>query len=129
MNWNTPYVRECMLKDSTRYGDGEYCVYFWQIDSTCEVFYVGSGKGYRFNDINPKSRSKEFMEIYNDNKCSPKIVAYGMSKEQSLDFEKRLIKAFWKLDMPLVNQQWVDCRQKEYIRRANESRRKTRLRG
>ena len=74
-NWNAPLVRCSLHEDAICCGDGEYCVYFWQIDRTCEVFYVGCGKGYRFNDTNEHSRSKEFLDIVRNKKCSPRIAA------------------------------------------------------
>lgn len=125
MYWNSPYVRSCFHEDVTCYGDDVYSVYFWQDDDTNEVFYVGSGKFYRFNDVNPKSRSPEFTEYYSKHKCSPKIVAYGMTQEQARNFEKRLIDAYWKLKFPLVNKQGVAPRGTEYRRRAEIKKRIT----
>ena len=53
IDWDSFYVRSCRHEDAERYGDGLYCVYFWE-DDDCNVFYVGSGKGYRFNSVNEK---------------------------------------------------------------------------
>lgn len=107
VDWDSPYVRSCRHEYSERYGDGLYCVYFWEDDGH-EVFYVGSGKGYRFNDVSPKSRSAEFMERYNScDNPRPRIVAYGMTKEESRLFEMRLIRAFMILEFPLVNKEGV----------------------
>ena len=102
IDWDSFYVRSCRHEDAERYGDGLYCVYFWE-DDDCNVFYVGSGKGYRFNSVNEKARSAEFMEWIRTKQCRPRIAAYGMTKEESLEFEKRLISEFWKLGFPLVN--------------------------
>lgn len=118
ISWNAPLVRCSLHEDATRYGDGEYCVYFWQIDRTCEVFYVGCGKGYRFNDINERSRSKEFLHYISKYKCSPKIVAYGMTQKESLDFEDKLIKRYLLFGFPLVNSRSVPERETEYRKRA-----------
>lgn len=126
INWNSPYVKSCFHEQAECYGDGEYCVYFWQ-DWIGDVFYVGSGKGYRFNDVNEKSRSREFLAQYRCGGCSPKIVAYGMGKEESIAFEKRLIKSFWKLEFPLTNKNGIREHEKEYIAVANEKRRLSRL--
>lgn len=110
INWNGYNVRKCMHKDAERYGDGEYCVYFWQ-DKYANVFYVGSGKGYRYNNI--AARSFAFKKQLSAGGCEPKIVAYGMSKEESLDFEKRLIAAFWDLEFPLTNIRGVEEREQQ----------------
>lgn len=105
INWNDESVRDCFHESAECYGAGLHCVYFWE-DESGEVFYVGSGKGYRFNDI--KSRSAEFVERYNQSiNPRPRIVAYGMEKEESLLFETRLIKAFKKRGFPLVNKDGV----------------------
>ena len=100
MNWDSYNVRLCMHEAAERYGNGDYCVYLWE-DDRGEVFYVGSGKNYRFSAR--EARSYEFKKWLEHSQCRPRIVAYGMSKEESLDFEKRLITAFWELDFPLVN--------------------------
>lgn len=102
INWDSSYVRSCMHEKAVRYGDGLYCVYFWE-DESHEVFYVGSGKGYRFNDMNEKSRSPEFMQWLRGGGCRPRIVAYGMTKEESLKHESELIRSFYGLGFPLVN--------------------------
>lgn len=102
MNWYAYSARNAMHEESECYGDGDQCVYFWE-DSLGDVFYVGSGKYYRFQNVADNCRSPEFMAVYRMGGCRPRIVAYGMSKEESLDFEKRLITAFWELDFPLVN--------------------------
>ena len=87
------------------YGNGIHYVYFWE-DECGEVFYVGSGKGNRF--IDTKTRSPEFIARYNN--CvnpAPRIVAYGMEKEESLLFETSLIKAFKKQGFRLANKDGV----------------------
>lgn len=102
IDWDSSYVRSCRHEGAERYGDGEYCVYFWE-DTSHEVFYVGSGRGYRFNSVNEKARRPEFMRWIRSRECRPRIVAYGMSKEASREFESRLITEFWSLGFPLVN--------------------------
>lgn len=98
-------VRRFFNESAERYGDGQHYVYFWA-DEAGEVFYVGSGKGYRFSDVNSKSRSKEFLErYYSCRHPQPEIVAYGMEKEEALLFEMGLIKAFANVGFPLVNKQ------------------------
>lgn len=119
-NWSAPLVRQSMHQEAMCYGDGAYCVYFWQIDRTGEVFYVGCGKGYRFNDTNEHSRSKEFLEIVNSEKCSPRIVAYGMDAEAAREFEKWLIKAYWDFGFPLVNSAGIKEREAKYRREGIE---------
>lgn len=109
-----------MHENAVCYGDGEYCVYFWQIDDSGQVFYVGSGKGYRFSDTNEHSRSKEFLEIVNSEKCSPRIVAYGMDAEAAREFERWLIKAYWDLGFPLVNSAGIKEREAKYRREGIE---------
>lgn len=104
IDWDSAYVRSCRHENAERYGDGMYCVYFWE-DEYGDVFYVGSGKGYRFNSIS--ARSDDFMQQYsNRTNPHPRIAAYGMDKEQSLLFESRLTEAFLKQGFPLVNK---DC--------------------
>lgn len=112
IDWGSSYVRSCRHEDAERYGDGMYCVYFWE-DEDFEVFYVGSGKGYRFNSVNEKARSQEFMKWIRGRNCRPRIVAFGMTKEESLDFERRLITEFWNLGFPLVNVAGIPEREKE----------------
>ena len=115
IRWDSAYVRSCIHEDADCYGDGLYCVYFWE-DENHDVFYVGSGKGYRFNSVNEKARSPEFMEWIHTRKCHPRIAAYGMSKEESVSFEMRLIRAFWELGFPLVNVSGVpERKQKEVV--------------
>lgn len=123
MKWESYYIRSCLHENSERYGDGEYCVYFWQ-DRIGDVFYVGSGKGYRFNNATDKCRSHEFMQWYNGGGCTPKIVWYGLDKEKSIELERRLIKTFWDLGFPLVNKDGIKHREKEYRARAEETKRK-----
>lgn len=123
MKWNTYYIRSCLHENSERYGDGEYCVYFWQYRMG-DVFYVGSGKGYRFNNATNKCRSREFMEYYNRGGCTPKIVWYGLDKEKSIELEYRLIQAFWDLGFPLVNKNGIKHREKEYREKAEATKRK-----
>lgn len=121
INWDSHYVRSCMHEMSEKCGDDDWCVYFWH-DSWGDVFYVGSGKGYRFNQANPKSRPAKFMEWYNKGRCSPKIVWYGLSKEKAVKLERRLIKAYWKLGFPLVNQEGIKERESEYRARAERTK-------
>lgn len=112
IDWDSSYVRSCRHEDAEMCGDGLYCVYFWE-DEDYEVFYVGSGKGYRFNSVNEKTRSKEFMKWIRGCNCRPRIVAFGMTKEESLNFERRLITEFWRLGFPLVNVAGIPEREKE----------------
>lgn len=103
--WGDVTFRDCFHEEVECCGSGAYYVYFWE-DSSGEVFYVGSGKGNRFKDI--KSRSNEFKTYYTYCKNPrPRIVAYGMEQEESLLFESRLIKSFYKLGFPLVNKDGV----------------------
>lgn len=125
IRWDSWYVKKCMHEDAIKYGDGDHCVYFWEEDDTHEVFYVGSGKGYRFNSVNENARPPEFIERIKSVKCSPKIVAYGMTKEESFEFEKRLIKAYWELGFDLINKQFIKEKQAEYIVRAIKKQGKT----
>lgn len=122
VNWNSDYVQSCLHANSEKCGDGEYCVYFWQ-DRIGDVFYVGSGKGYRFNDASDKCRSPEFMEWYNRGGCSPKIVWYGLDKKNSIELERKLMKSFWKLGFPLVNKEGIKHREQEYRARAEITKR------
>lgn len=121
INWNCAGVVECLHDDAEKYGDDEYCVYFWQ-DRMGDVFYVGSGKGYRFKSANPKTRQPEFMEYIDKGGCSPKIVAYGMNKIQSVKFEHDLIKIYWKMGFPLVNREGIAERECEYRQRAEQTK-------
>ena len=106
MNWQAYSARTAMHEDAECYGDGDYCVYFWA-DRTGDVFYVGSGKYYRFQQATEKCRPTEFMRIYNRGGCRPWIVAYGMDRLGALQFEERLIREFVRLKFPLVNKQGV----------------------
>lgn len=107
IDWSSGYVRSCFHEMAERCGDGLYCVYLWE-DENGETFYVGSGKGYRFNSANPTARSAEFMERYNNSaNPHPRILAYGMSKDDALDFEKKAIEAFSEVGFPLVNKAGV----------------------
>lgn len=82
------------------YGDGEYYVYIW-VDIWDNVFYVGKGEGRRYKDCG--NRSIEF-ELYRRKWGGrPLIVAFGMTKDDALCFEYRLIKAYRKLGFPLTN--------------------------
>lgn len=106
MNWDAYDAYSARHELAERYGDGEYCVYFWE-NRFGEPFYVGSGKYYRFQQATEKCRSKEFMEVYAEGGCSPKIVAYGMNEKQARKFEKNLILAYAELEFPLVNKQYL----------------------
>ena len=127
MNWETHYVRKCLCKGSIKYGDGIHCVYYWQENKTGKIFYVGSGKCYRFNDVNPKSRTVEFMEYINNYDCSPKIVSYGMEKQDAVALEMKLIAEFWAKGCPLTNKQGVEEREKAYRKFGYEKFRARRL--
>lgn len=106
INWDSLYVKKCFHEKVICYGKGAYCVYFWQ-NSFEEPFYVGMGKNYRFWQVNEKTRSKEFMEVYRSGNCSVKIVAYGMDEQEARRFEKKLILTYNKFGFPLVNKQYL----------------------
>ena len=114
ISWDSAYVRSCMHESAERYSGGLYCVYIW-CDSFNDVFYVGSGKGYRFHYANDKVRSADFMSWFRNTKCYPLIVAYDMTKEESLDFEKRLIRVYWNMGFPLVNVMGIPEREREML--------------
>lgn len=113
INWDSPSIRSYFHENAERYGNDRHCVYLWEDDS-CDVFYVGRGVGYRFSDVNPKTRSAEFLKWYkNCRNPHPHIVAYGMTMEEAIAFEKRLILAFWELGFPLVNVAGIPEREKK----------------
>lgn len=117
MNWASHYIENSKHEDCKKLGNGIYSVYLWQEDSTQTVFYVGSGKCYRFNDTNPKSRSKEFMNHIYSCKCSPKILAYGIeTREDAFAIEQKLIDEYWRRGCPLVNKQGISERESKYRR-------------
>ena len=95
-----------MHKNAYRVGDGDYCVYVWR-DADKKPFYVGCGKHYRFHDVNEKSRSREFMSIYNNGGCYPEIVRYGMCDKEAREYEKGLILAYAAGGANLVNKQYL----------------------
>lgn len=101
--WDWQAKRD-IREDAECYGDGDYCVYFWQIDDTGEVFYVGSGKKGRYHKTTPSQRSEEFLRIIEKHRCHPEIAAYGMTKKQARDFEKQLAVAYSDLGFHLVNE-------------------------
>ena len=103
MNWDSWYVSRCKHPLAERFGDGDYCVYLWEETESGDVFYVGSGRGYRFNSVNPKARSPKFMWRFNRCPCQPRIVFYGMTKEESLFYEKKLIIGMLMNGFDLVN--------------------------
>lgn len=121
IKWNTRYVRECMSESAIKYGDDVYCVYCWK-DRFGNVFYVGSGKGYRFNQADAKCRSSEFMEWYNRGGCYPEILAYGMDKETSKELERKLIKEYWGVGFPLVNKEGIPERENQYRAQAEQTK-------
>jgi hypothetical protein len=104
------------------YGSGEHYVYIWT-DNFGDVFYVGSGKEYRYKSVNDKARSAEFMEWFNNSECVPQVVAYDMSKDESLEFERQLIEAYTELGFQLVNKVWVPEHEDEYRHRAEQKKR------
>lgn len=84
------------------YGNSPHYVYIWEEDETGEVFYVGSGTGYRLNF--KANRSPEFLEHLSRTKCSPKIIACGMTRDEAFKMEGEFIKEYRRLGSPLVNQ-------------------------
>lgn len=107
INWNKSSVKRFFTDTTQCYGEGQYSVYYW-LDSEGKIFYVGMGKGYRFCNVSPSSRSKEFMEIYNRGGCEPKVIAYGMSEEEARKYERNLIEKLDELGFTLVNHQFLN---------------------
>lgn len=107
IKWDSPSIDRWLANNAECLGDGQYSVYYWA-DSDGIIFYVGMGKGYRFCSANPKSRSRLFMEKYNEGGCYPKIIAYGMDERTARDLERRVIEELHKRGCKLVNRQFVD---------------------
>jgi len=105
MNWNRLSLRKWVGPETQILGDSPYSVYEWHTKDG--VFYVGMGKWYRFNDVNKKSRSKEFMDVYSNNFCWPVIVACGMSEQETRRIERELIEKYVNDGAHLVNKQYV----------------------
>jgi hypothetical protein len=122
INWKSPRVKRHMIPNAKCYGDGEYCVYYWQDRLNDDIFYVGCGKGYRFSDTNEKSRTPEFLERINAGECVPFIVAYGMAREDAASLEIETIRKFWERGEPLTNKQGVPERESEYRAKAEISK-------
>lgn len=82
------------------YGDGEYYVYIW-VDDKDNVFYVGMGKGDRYIECDSRNTYFKLHLLHYGGR--PLIVAFGMTKDDALCFEYRLIKAYRRLKFPLTN--------------------------
>ena len=107
IKWDSSSIRKWLAEDATCCGNGQHSVYYWA-DSDGIIFYVGMGKGYRFCNANPKTRSQAFMEMYDKGGCYPKIIAYGMDERTARNLERRVIEELHKRGCELVNKQYVD---------------------
>lgn len=105
MKWRSSAMGRYMRKDTLILGDSPYSVYEWSHNG--KVFYVGMGKYYRFTNANEKSRSAEFMEIYNQGDCEVKLIACGMSEQETRRIERETIEKYIKSGETLVNKQYV----------------------
>ena len=105
MDWNRLVTREKINFDAKILGDSPYAVYEWH--TADGVFYVGMGKWYRFQNVSDKSRSKEFMDVYQNNYCWPVVVACGMPEREARDLERNLIERRMMEGANLVNKQFV----------------------
>lgn len=80
----------------------ERCVYIWINDATHEPFYVGCGTLTRPRKMN--SRSKAFLEIYNNNRCHYVILKRGLSPLEAANLEREVIKDYREQGIELINQ-------------------------
>ena len=70
----------------------KYYVYEYYIKETGEVFYVGKGKGNRYQNI--KNRNKFFIDMYNTHNCSTRKVCENLSEDEAFSKEEELIRYY-----------------------------------
>lgn len=101
MNWKK-IIQAYGDNQSLILGDSPYCVYEWLHNDA--PFYVGMGKNYRFSCSG--ARSKEFLDVYNRGNCRVRIIACGMSENETRQMERSVIEKYQDR-YPLVNKQYV----------------------
>ena len=61
----------------------KYYVYAWFNEETEYIFYIGMGKGSRFAIKDYNSRSKLFIDYYNNHKCDVMFLEVQLTKEEA----------------------------------------------
>lgn len=80
----------------------ERCVYAWINETNFEPFYVGCGTIRRPRRMH--SRSKAFLEVYNNNKCHYIILKRGLTPIEAANLEREVIRDYREQGCALVNQ-------------------------
>lgn len=81
----------------------KYYVYAWFNEETEYVFYVGMGKGSRFAIKDYNSRSKLFIDYYNNHKCDVMFLEVQLTKEEAELKETEYIKYYKSLGQCCCN--------------------------
>lgn len=103
------------------------CVYIWVNDNTHQPFYVGCGTHSRAKTIKHGSRTKSFLNVYNNNPCHYVIIKDNLSNKEAAFLEREVIKDYREQGCELVNQTnggemrqygcWSDEMRQEYSER------------
>ena len=80
---------------------GKHYVYGHFKPSETIPFYIGKGVGNRAHS--PKSRSIQWKNITNKYGLEVKILYDGLTNEQAIEYERRLIKEYGRLDLGTGN--------------------------
>ena len=68
----------------------DYYVYIWFIKDTNEVFYVGKGKGKRYQQTS--NRNKFFTDMYKTHNCDVKKVYENLTESEAFQKERETVK-------------------------------------
>lgn len=80
------------------------CVYVWINDNIQQPFYVGCGTRSRAAKTYEGSRTKSFLEVYNNNKCHYEILYDNLSNAEAADLERKTINQYRQMGYNLTNQ-------------------------
>lgn len=84
-----PRMRVSMVPDSEELDNNPvYYVYEWFIKENNEVFYIGKGKGERYQE---EKRNVFFNKIINNFECDTRIIEDGLTEHEALILEEDLI--------------------------------------
>lgn len=84
-----PVKKDSRLARAGVSGFSDYCVYFHKKKNTDEIFYVGKGRRWRWNE--KRSRNKHWSNIVQKYGFDVSIVASDLSNEKACMLEKFLI--------------------------------------
>ena len=71
-------------------GARDYYVYIWFIKDTNEVFYVGKGKGKRYQQTS--NRNKFFTDMYKTHSCDVKKIYENLTESEAFQKERETVK-------------------------------------